>query len=264
MTGAPRDGADALSGDRPYLSVVTGLRYTDRAQVFGRWVIPTYQTSFRWTGNRPDAEDATTWVFLNALSRLQLPDLVPVVDHDAADAALEAVSRHWSERYGVARYRCSEISAGERARSGRPAMTLEALFEELSAEERLVLVLRFLRLRTAPAIAAQFRVETSAARAQMIGALTMVAERIGIKAGAGPSTQAELVAAFVDDLVARKKPLRFEVSRHAWAAMVAATHIQSAVAGNNLPRIRFVRSLEEDFEERSLRTHVTHIRIWTA
>jgi RNA polymerase sigma-70 factor, ECF subfamily len=264
MTGVPRDGAEALSGERPSLSVVSGLRYTARSQVFSRWVIPTYQTSFRWTGNRSDAEDATTWVFLNALSRLSLPDLVPVVEHDAAEAALDAVSRHWSERYGVASFRCSEIHACEGARSNRPAMTLGALFEDLPADARLVLVLRFLRRRTLPAIAAQFRVEAGVARAQMVAALGSVAERLGIKAGASPSTQAEQVAAFVDDLAARKKPLRFEVSPHAWAAMVAATHIQAAVAGNNLPRMRFVRSLEAGFEERLLETRVTRIRIWTA
>jgi hypothetical protein len=125
-------------------------------------------------------------------------------------------------------------------------------------------VLRFLRRRTVPAIATQFRVETSVVRAQMIEALASVAESVGIKPGAGPSTQADLVAAFVDDLVARKKPLRFEAAPQAWATMIAATHIQSAVAGNNLPRIRFVRSLEEGFADGSSGARVTHIRIWTA
>jgi hypothetical protein len=42
--------------------------------------------------------------------------------------------------------------------------------------------------------------------------------------------------------------------------MLAAAHIQAAVAGNNLPRMRFVRSLEDTLT----REPVTHLRIWTA
>ena len=46
---------------------VDGLTYSDQSHVFNRWILPSYQTSFLWTGNRPDAEDATAWVFKNGM-----------------------------------------------------------------------------------------------------------------------------------------------------------------------------------------------------
>jgi hypothetical protein len=50
----------------------------------------------------------------------------------------------------------------------------------------------------------------------------------------------------------------------AWCALLAAAHLQAAVAGNNLPRMRFVRSLEETLRTGGIRRRVTHLRIWTA
>jgi hypothetical protein len=44
---------------------------------------------------------------------------------------------------------------------------------------------------------------------------------------------------------------------------VAATHIQAAIAGNDLPRARFVRSLE-GLGTRGFGPRVTPSRIWIA
>src|SRR5260370_620664 len=154
----------------PALSVIRGLTYFEECQVFNRWFLPTYQASFRWTGNRSDAEDATTWVFMNAVGTVHLPELVSVVDDIVADATLEAASRHWCDRYGVVRLRCAEIHAFE----------------------------------------------------------------------AGPCAP---------------------------RAPAPATHLPAAVAGNNLPTARFVRSLEESFEAHRMtrsRRYVTNLRIWSA
>ncbi len=206
----------------PALSVIRGLTYFEECQVFNRWFLPTYQASFRWTGNRSDAEDATTWVFMNAVGTVHLPELVNVVDDMVADATLEAASRHWCDRYGVVRLRCAEIHAFEAGLAGRAPSTLDSLVEGLSAEMRLVIVLRFLRKRNMSAIATQLGV---------------------------------------------RRPLRFEATPSAWAALLAATHLQAAVAGNNLPTARFVRSLEESFEAHRMTTsrrHVTNLRIWSA
>jgi len=46
--------------------------------------------------------------------------------------------------------------------------------------------------------------------------------------------------------------------------MIAAGHIQAAIAGNDLPAKGFIRSLERRFEESSARGLVTHLRIWSA
>ncbi len=185
------------------------------------------------------------------------------------DATLEAASRHWCDRYGVVRLRCSQINAFEAGLSGRSTLTLEALVEDLSAEMRLVIILRFLRRRTLSAIAAQLGVPPKTANVLLQTALSKVAEGMGLDAAdSGDQAQAAQVAAFVDDLIGRRRPMRFEVGPSAWAALLAATHLQAAVAGNDLPVSRFVRSLEELFEAsrritRS-RRHVTNLRIWSA
>lgn len=259
----------SLTNDgRQALSVIRGLTYIEQCQVFNRWFLPTYQASFRWTGNRSDAEDATNWVFMKAIGQVRLPELVSVVDDIAANATLEAASRHWRDRYGVLRLRCAEIYAFEAGLAGRSALTLEALVEGLSADMRLVIVLRFLRRRSLSAIATQLGLPTRTANVLLHAALSRVAEGMGIDSAVDRDrSQASQVAAFVDDLVGRRRPARFEVTPSAWAALLAASHLQAAVAGNDLPAGRFVRSLEESFEARRMtrsRRHVTNLRIWSA
>jgi hypothetical protein len=263
---ASADSIDPANGEdrkvhAPALTVITGLTYWEQSQVFKRWLLPTYRTSFLWTGNRPDAEDMTTWVFKNVAARTQLPEPVNAVDDRVADATLDAVGRHWSDRYGVARPRCSEMYAVVRALGGRPAMTLSELSEGLSAEMRLVIVLRFLRRRPLAAIAGA---PPGTAHARLYAALLVVADRIGFDAGPGDNSQADQVATFVNDLIRKGRPLRFEALPSAWAALQAAAHIQAAVAGNNLPRVQFVRSVEETLGTGPGRRPVTHLRIWTA
>jgi hypothetical protein len=248
----------------PELRVIAGLTYSDQSQVLNRWLLPSYQTSFRWTGNRADAEDATTWAFRNAVGRVRLPEVVSIVDGLVTGATLDAASLHWSDRYGVDPLRCCEIFALEAALSGRPAMTLAGLVDSLSAEMRLVIVLRFLRRRALPSIAVQLGAPPGSVNVQLFRALSGVAEHMGLDACHGNVGQADQVAAFVDGLVGRRRPLRFEVTPPTWAAMLAATHIQAAVAGNNLPRARFVRSFEETFRTGGNGRHVTHLRIWSA
>src|SRR5260370_35666153 len=95
----------------PALTVIRGLTYIARSQVFSRWFLPVYQTSFRWTGNRSDAEDATTWVFMNAAGHVHLPELVTMVADIVADATLEAATRHWGAPYVRLRLRRSRTYA---------------------------------------------------------------------------------------------------------------------------------------------------------
>jgi sigma-70-like protein len=244
----------------PLLGVIRGLTYTDSAQIFNRWLIPTYRTAFRWMGNRLDTEDATADVFLNVV--IPLPAEVPLVDEQVNEAALRAVTRYWSEGYQVARFQWSEIHSAEAAL--RPASTLSALFEGLSAEMRLVLVLRFLRKRSLAAIAAQLGMRQAVARSTMIAALTRIAERIGLAHIAPEIAQQERVTAFVDDLIAGSPPQRFVVEPPAWPALVGATHVQAAIAGNDLPERRFVRMIERRLRTVEERRHVTHLRSWSA
>jgi hypothetical protein len=240
---------------------VAGLTYRDRSQIFNRWLLPSYRTSIRWTGNRLDAEDATTWVLVNEMSRVKLPELVQVVDERVAATTLEAVGRHWSERYGISPVRSSTIRASEATSIGRPALSFDALTDRLTADKRLSIVLRFLRGRTPSSIATQLGIEIGASANLLFRALSDVAGRLGFDADPDDRAQVKQVAAFVGDLVARRRPLRFEATPGAWAALVAATHIQAAIAGNDLPRVRFVRSLENVAGANGYATRVTPSRI---
>ena len=217
--------------------------YTDPAQVMSRWLIPTYRTAFRWTGNRVDSQDVTEWALLTVAQDLRLPELVQAVDEQAASMATDAVVRHWSDRYGL-RPRCDEVSAIDAlgARLSRP--TLNSLFDGLTAEMRLALVLRFLRRRSPAAIGAQLGMRTDAAARRVIAALSLVAEHLGFASITDGSVQAGHLAAYVDDLVGRRRPVRFDVMPEAWPVMIAASQVQAAIAGNDLPERGFVGSLQ--------------------
>jgi hypothetical protein len=249
---------------RPALSVVAGLTYREPSRVFNRWLVPAYQISIRWTGNTLDAEDATTWVLVKELSRLNLPELVQVVDERVVDTMLEAICRHWSERYGVSPLRCSSIHAAEAALVGRPALSFDALTDCLTTDLRLVIVLRFLRRRAPSSIASQLGIAAAEGANLLFRALTEVAGRLGLDADPTDTAQANHVAAFVGDVIARRRPLRFEAGPGAWTALLAAAHIQAAIAGNDLPRIRFLRALEDVASAFGPTARVTPPRIWTA
>jgi DNA-directed RNA polymerase specialized sigma24 family protein len=242
----------------PHLAVVRGLTYTNWSQVFKRELMPVYRASFRWTGNRTDSEDATAWVLFRMADGLRLPELVDVVDDRVAELAVEAVTRHWAERYGFQRERWAEVLGSE-----APA-PLDTYFQGLTAEMRLFLVLRFLRRRSPEAIAAQLRIGADEARRRILAALAGVAERIGFSRASGDCPQVAYLSAYVDDIVGRRRPVRFEVVPEAWPVIVAAGHVQAAIAGNDLPDKVFIRSLERRLEERCQKGLVTRPRIWTA
>jgi hypothetical protein len=240
------------------LAVVRGLTYTALPQVFNRWVMPTYGSTFRWTGSRADSEDVTRRVFEDVADNVRLPELVEVVDDLVVDTALAAIARHWVDGYGIARIRPAEIRASE------ATPPLQLLFDDLTAEMRLVLVLRFLRRRSPATIAAQLRIGTEMAERRIIAALARVANRLGVPTASGETPQTSYVSAYIDEIVAGRRPIRFEVQSNAWPALIGAGHIHAAIAGNDLPTLGFVRSLQRRLVESSERRLVTAPRIWSA
>lgn len=227
------------------LTVVAGHMYREPWQVFHHCLLPVYQTSYRWTGNRLDAEDVTSRVIINEFRRLDLPRTVLAVDQQLIDATPDAAGRHWTDRYGMSPLRWSAFNAGVLPAPWRSTLNLRALLDPLPGELRLVMVLRFVRRRTAAQIAAQLGVGPAAAAILVFKAL----DRIGAEMGFGPAhddlSHAPEVAAFVDHLVSRRRPPRFEAATGSFKALLAAACVHSAIAGNDLPRARFVRSLED-------------------
>jgi len=234
----------SMQRSRPF-RVVAGHTYREPQQVFNRCLMPVYQTAYRWTGNRMDAEDVTTWVFINEFRRLDLPRPVPAVDDELIDATVHAIGKHWTERYGVSSLRWSALYAGELAAPWRSTLSLRALLDPLPGELRLVTVLRFLRRRTVNQIAAQLDTSPPSAAILIFKALTEIGAEMGFGPARDDISQAAEVATFVDNLVRRSRPLRFEVTPTSFQALLAATCVHAAIAGNDLPRARFVRSLEE-------------------
>ena len=228
-----------------HLTVIAGHRYGEISEVFNRCLMPVYQTSYRWTGNRLDAEDVTARVIVNEFGRLDLPQMVMAVDEQLVDATVEALGKHWGDGYGVSPLRWSAFPACEVAAPWRSTLSLRALLDPLPGELRLVTVLRFLRRRTVGQIATQLGVSQQATAILMFRAL----EDIGAEMGFGPAlddpSQAREVAAFIDHLVTRRRPPRFVATAAAFQALLAATCVHAAIAGNDLPRARFMRSLSE-------------------
>ena len=225
--------------------VLAGHTYRDPEQVFNRCFMPVYQTSFRWTGNRMDAEDVTNWVFVNEFRRLDLPRPVPAVDDQLIESTVHAIGKHWTERYGIASVRWSAVHAGEVAAPWRSTLSLRALLDSLPGELRLVIVLRFLRGRTINQIAAQLDTSSPSAAVLIFKALAEIGAEMGFGPAGDDISQAGEVATFVDNLVTRRRPLRFEATPNSVQALLAAACLHAAIAGNDLPRTRFVRSLEE-------------------
>src|SRR5258707_14188028 len=100
-------------GQAAPLRVLAGHTYRDPVQVFNHCLMPVYQTSYRWTGNRLDAEDVTTWAFVNAFGRLDLPRPVPAVDDELIEATVQAIGRHCTERSGSSLPRWGSPHAGD-------------------------------------------------------------------------------------------------------------------------------------------------------
>lgn len=235
------------------LAIVRGLTYTEVAQVRSRWLIPTYSTAFRWTGNRADAEDLTAWIFHHIAAEFRAPELVHFVEERLKELTAEAIVRHWSERYGVGGVNLTKSAPSD------SSPTLESLFTDLTAETHLTLVLRFVRRRPVATIANQLGLSVQEADRRVFVALRQVAERIGYKMSSTDERNLGDVSDFITDLVARRRPVRFEAGSGTWPAMIAACYIEAAIAGNDLPSQLFVRSLES-----STRRFVTELRIWSA
>jgi DNA-directed RNA polymerase specialized sigma24 family protein len=248
---------------RPRLEIVRGLIYRDRQQIFNRWLLPTYKEAFRWTGNEPDAQEVSAWVLRMATAELALPAAAGRVDDQVGAATLQGIARHWSDRYALD-LPAASIERSAAALERRPRFAFEELIGGLGGEERRLVVLRFLRRRSNTAVAAQLDISAQAAEMTLARALLNVAMGIGVDAGQIEPPHTAAVAGFVEDLVRRRRPVRFEASPAAWAALVAACHLQASITGNDLPSGRYIRQLTHEVLGAHSRRGVTALRIWSA
>ena len=134
------------------LRAVSAEEYTDWDSVYRDNVTGVYRLMFGKVGNRPDAEDLTTEVFLSALRPLRLPAPVPAVRAYLLATCRTALARHWARTFGVQMTVLPEelpaTLAGAADQEADTVQRAERILAALPERYRRVLQLRFLEACT--------------------------------------------------------------------------------------------------------------------
>jgi len=159
--------------------VVEGARYTDWETIYQDNVVKVYRLMFARVGNRPDAEDLTSEVFVKSLPNLSLPSPVIQVNAYINVAIRSVLADHWRRHYGapqadvevdnIARPYELMPAADESGRAGR----ILALLPDRS---RAILELRFLRGCSIKEAAREMGVSPGNAKILQYRALRLAAE----------------------------------------------------------------------------------------
>jgi len=159
--------------------VVEGALYTDWETIYQENVVKVYRLMFARVGNRPDAEDLTSEVFVKSLPNLTLP--LPVVQvHAYINVAVRSVlADHWRRHYGALLadveveniVQPNDMTPSEEG-SGRAGRIL-ALLPDRS---RAILELRFLRGCSIKEAAREMGVSPGNAKILQYRALRLAAE----------------------------------------------------------------------------------------
>jgi RNA polymerase sigma-70 factor, ECF subfamily len=91
----------ALATRSPEVHVVEGALYTDWESIYQANVVKVYRLMFSRVGNRPDAEDLTSEVFVKSLPNLSLPSPVVQVNGYINVAIRSVLADHWRRHYGA-------------------------------------------------------------------------------------------------------------------------------------------------------------------
>lgn len=86
---------------KPAFEVVEGMTYADWEAVYRDNVVAVYRRLQARVGNRPDAEDLTTEVFLRALPRLRFPTSVGAARTYLMATVKTVLAEHWRQAYAV-------------------------------------------------------------------------------------------------------------------------------------------------------------------
>jgi len=163
----------------PEVHVVEGARYTDWETIYQDNVVRVYRLMFARVGNRPDAEDLTSEVFVKSLPNLSLPSPVIQVNAYINVAIRSVLADHWRRHYGAPQ---ADVEVDNIARpyelmpavdeSGRAGRIL-ALLPDRS---RVILELRFLRGCSIKEAAREMGVSPGNAKILQYRALRLAAE----------------------------------------------------------------------------------------
>jgi RNA polymerase sigma-70 factor, ECF subfamily len=163
----------------PEVDVVEGAVYNDWETVYQDNVVKVYRLMFSRVGNRADAEDLTSEVFVKSLPNLSLPSPVIQVNAYIHAAMRSVLADHWRRHYGapqadvdlddVSRPFDLTSAADESGRAGR----ILALLPDRS---RRILELRFLRGCSIKEAAREMGVSSGNAKILQYRALRLAAE----------------------------------------------------------------------------------------
>ena len=81
--------------------MVEGALYSDWETIYQANVVKVYRLMFSRVGNRPDAEDLTSEVFVKSLPNLSLPSPVTQVNGYINAAIRSVLADHWRRHYGA-------------------------------------------------------------------------------------------------------------------------------------------------------------------
>ncbi|BBZ45770.1 RNA polymerase sigma factor [Mycobacterium parmense] len=171
-------------GPRP-LRAVPDDGYPDWEAVYqdnASWV---YRTLFARVGNRADAEDLTTEVFLAALRPLRLTASVAEVRAYLRATARTVLAAHWRQTMGREITSIDDIEQpadGEEAMSNAP-QRVEQVLDSLPARYRRILELRFLQANSIKQAAAELGISVANAKVLQHRALRLAAQ---VNEGGGP------------------------------------------------------------------------------
>ena len=173
----PRTASDPASPGR--LRAVTREEDPDWDAVYRDNIGLVYRLMFAKVGNRPDAEDLTTEVFLAALRPLRLPASVGEVRAYLLATARTVLARYWARTLGHPVTTLNE-NAGE-ARAERPLESAapeqaERILAALPARYRRILQLRFLDACTVAEAAQALRISVANAKVLQHRALRRAAD----------------------------------------------------------------------------------------
>jgi RNA polymerase sigma factor (sigma-70 family) len=162
------------------LEVVDGQIYGDWESVYRGNVVGVYRAVHARVGNRPDAEDLTTEVFLQALPRLRLPASVPGVRAYLAATSRTVLADHWRQHYAAPPTTSFEdeldpATLGPQGNDGRGEAWAHRVLALLPDQFRRVLELRFLRGYSVSETAAELGVSVGNARVLQYRALRSAA-----------------------------------------------------------------------------------------
>lgn len=158
------------TGGAPRPTVLPTAAYADWDAIYADNVGRIYRQMFAKVGNRPDAEDLTSQVFLDAMGPLRTTASIGEVRSYLLATARTVLARHWRNTLG---HQVTEIDpdqldledfAAPAEAPGRTPERITTILSGLSERHRMILTLRFLRGYSIKGAAAELGVSVANAK----------------------------------------------------------------------------------------------------